>query len=330
MSDTSNAASSESELLIKHLSEQSQRAADVQYQQIKEARRDRRWKIFFRLVIVLYVGVGIFAFSGLFGSSEKRPSDHPHVAVVDIKGAITEQISAPNANKIIQSLQKAFEAPNVNAVILDINSPGGSPVQSAQIYREIVRLRVEYPDMPVVAVGADMMASGAYYIASAADSIYADPTSIVGSVGVVMSGFGFSPLMDKVGVERRVYTAGESKAFMDPFLDESPEVLSHIDSMLVNIHETFINDVKAGRGDRLKGTDDELFNGLVWTGEQALSFGLIDGLGSVGEVSRGKFGIDQVVNYTVRPNPFEQLAQRMSSHFAAQLAANLGWQIQAK
>jgi protease-4 len=248
-----------------------------------------------------------------------------HVAVVDVNGTISSDSSnGASADKIIKGLERAFEQENSVAVVLDINSPGGSPVQSAQVYREINRLKDKYPEKTVYAVGADIMASGAYYIASAADFIYADPTSLVGSVGVIMGGFGFSDAMNKLGVERRVYTAGEQKSFMDPFSEADEESIAHVNTLLSDIHREFISAVKNGRGDQINGTDEELFNGLVWTGNQAISLGLIDGAGSVREVALQEIGIDKLVNYSEKPNPFQRIADRISANFAASLVEAAG------
>lgn len=277
---------------------------------LKEQRSSRRWRVFFRLLILIYIGTGLALVMGLFDTETQE--EKSHIATVDVRGLIADQPgSTASAEIIIKGLQRAFEAENAKAVFININSPGGSPVQSARIYREILRLKKEYPSLPVIALGSDTMASGAYYIASAADQIYADPTSIVGSVGVIMSGFGFTEVMGKLGVERRVHTAGESKAFMDPFTEETPESLVHIDQMLSDIHQVFIADVKRVRGDRIKMVDSEVFNGLVWTGVKALDIGLIDGLGSPGEVARDKFEIDKMVDYSVRPNPFDAFASKI-------------------
>lgn len=284
---------------------------------LKEQRSARRWRVFFRFMILLYVGAVLALAMGLFNTSSQE--ENAHIATVDVRGMIADQPGGTaSAEKVIEGLKRAFEAENAKAVFILINSPGGSPVQSAQIYREILRLRAEHSDMPVYALGSDTMASGAYYIASAADQIYADPTSIVGSVGVIMSGFGFTEVMDKLGVERRVHTAGESKAFMDPFAEETPESLAHIDQMLSEIHGVFIDDVKRVRGEKIKLQDSEVFNGLVWTGVKALEIGLIDGLGSPGEVGRDKFSIEKFVDYSVRPNPFDAFASKMSTELMSQ------------
>lgn len=316
------------------MSEEKQKEAWVDSflkESIKEQRRARRWKIFFRLVLAVYVGIGMYIFHfGIDTSVVNEEEIGKHVAVVDVRGAIVDSPQGASAEIIIKGLQKAFKAEDAVAVIIEINSPGGSPVQSAQVYREIMRLKEKHPERPVYAVANDIAASGAYYIASAANEIYADPTSLVGSVGVIMGGFGFSEIMDKVGVERRVYTAGKYKAFMDPYSDENPETIAYIKELLKDTHNQFIKDVRAGRGDRIKGTDEELFNGLVWTGTRALDIGLIDGLSSTRELAREKLHVDKVVNYSYQPNPFERLVDRLGASFAGELFTAVGGNLQIR
>lgn len=292
---------------------------DILHSHLVEQRRSRRWKIFFRLLIALYVL--LMTVIMVAGNTFKSPeSSKSHVAVVEVKGTIEDESrSGANAEAIIKGLNSAFEAKNAKAVMLLINSPGGSPVQSAQVYREIMRLKAKHPNRPVYAVTGDIAASGAYYIASAADFIYADPSSLVGSVGVIMSGFGFTEVMDRVGVERRVYTAGENKAFMDPFMGENPKTVGHVNTLLEEIHKEFIGAVRKGRGDRIKGEDKDLFNGLIWTGSQAVALGLVDGLGSPREVAREKLNVETLVNYTHAQSALERLSNRVSSNFAKDL-----------
>lgn len=303
---------------------------DVLHGYLVEQRRARRWKIFFRLMLAVYVGgfVGLLA----FGNSPSKGSAEPrHVAVVDIKGTIEDgSRTGSSAESIIRGLRSAFNADNAVGVILRINSPGGSPVQSAQVYREIIRLKEKHPETPIYAVAGDIAASGAYYIASAADSIYADANSLVGSVGVIMSGFGFSGAIERIGVDRRVYTSGTSKAFMDPFIDENPDSVAHVQTLLSDIHEEFIGAVRQGRGDRLNGDDAELFNGLIWTGRQALELGLVDGLGSAFEIAQDKLGTVKSINYSHTLSPLEKLTNRLSASLTGDVVQALsgGWKIQ--
>ena len=215
-----------------------------------------------------------------------------------------------SADNVISGLRDAFEDDNTAGVILRINSPGGSPVQAGYIYDEIKRLREKYPDIPLYAVVTDICASGGYYIAAAADEIYVDKASIVGSIGVRMDSFGFVGTMDKLGVERRLYTAGESKAFLDPFLPSKASDVAHIETLLVDIHEQFINAVKEGRGDRLKESED-MFSGLIWTGEESLDMGLVDGLGSSSYVAREIIEAEEIVEFTTEPDLLERIADRL-------------------
>jgi len=274
---------------------------------LKEQRRARRWGIFFKLFMVTYLVVFLIAL--IPGTETGLTSSKPHTAIIELRGVIADNAEA-SADNVVTSLRDAFEAKHVSGIIMRINSPGGSPVQSGYIYDEIKRLRGIYPDKRLYAVITDMCASGGYYIASAADEIYADKASIVGSIGVVMSGFGFVDSMEKLGVERRMLTAGESKGFLDPFSPLKDRDVTHIKSMLGNIHQQFIDVVKAGRGDRLK-SDEELFSGLVWTGEQSVELGLTDGLGSASYVAREIIGEEKMVDYTIKPDPLEQFTGKL-------------------
>ncbi len=287
---------------------------------LKEQRRARRWGIFFKLLMVAYLAVFLIVL--IPGAGSGLTSSKSHTAIIELRGVIADGSEA-SADKIVTSLRDAFEAEHVSGIIMRINSPGGSPVQSGYIYDEIKRLRGIYPDKRLYAVITDMCASGGYYIASAADEIYADKASIVGSIGVVMSGFGFVDGMEKLGVERRMLTAGESKGFLDPFSPLKDKDVSHIKSMLGNIHQQFIGVVKAGRGDRLK-SDEALFSGLVWTGEQSVELGLVDGLGSASYVAREIIGQENIVDYTIKPDPLEQFAGKLGIVMAETLARITG------
>jgi protease-4 len=233
---------------------------------------------------------------------------------------------AASADNIVGSLRAAFEDEKTKGVILRINSPGGSPVQSGYIYDEIRRLRAQKPDIKVYAVITDLGASGAYYIASAADQIYADKASLVGSIGVTAAGFGFVGTMEKLGVERRTYTSGEHKAFLDPFQPPKPDETAFWQGVLDTTHKQFIASVKAGRGDRLKDKDHpELFSGLVWTGEQAVGLGLVDGLGSASYVARDIIGEKEMVDYTVQESAFDRFSKKMGASVAEQIAMWAGF-----
>ena len=271
-----------------------------------EQRRARRWGVFFKLLTFAYLFALLVIMSeGI--SPEKVGDAENFTALVDLEGVISAGEEA-NADFLATGLRSAFEADGTKAVVLRINSPGGSPVQSGYVYDEIKRLRALYPDIPLYAVISDIGASGAYYIASAADQIYADKASLVGSIGVVASGFGFVDTMKKLGVERRLYTAGAHKAFLDPFSEEKDEDVEFWQSVLKTTHRQFIDSVKAGRGDRLK-VDERTFSGLIWSGEQALEKGLVDGLGSAGYVAREVVGAEEIVDFTPQPDPFERFTK---------------------
>jgi len=279
---------------------------------LDEQRRSRRWGIFFKILIFAY----LFALLGLYlwtdGASLHLSGKH--VALVDIKGIISDGTDA-NADDVITGLRAAFEDTDTTGVIVRINSPGGSPVQAGYINDEIWRLRKKYPNTPLYAVITDMCASGGYYIAVAAEKIYADKGSIVGSIGVRMDSFGFVETLQKLGIERRLLTAGEHKGFLDPFLPERPEEISHIKGLLSEIHNQFIGVVKQGRGDRIK-EDPELFSGLVWTGEQAKSLGLVDEIGSAGQVAREVFNTETIEDYTRRTNFLDRALEHLGTTFA--------------
>lgn len=265
--------------------------------QVTEQRRTRRWGIFFKLLVFIYLFALLFLVrGGDLGLSQwldrdKEPTHH--VAVIDIEGLIASAATV-NAEDINKTLREAFDDDDTRAVMLRINSGGGSPVQAGMIHDEIRRLRGLNEDIPVYAVISDVGASGAYYIAVAADEIYADKGSIVGSIGVRLDSFGLVGLMEKWGIERRLFTAGEKKGFLDPFLPLQDEEVEHVKSVIDQVHEQFIDVVRAGRGDRLQD-NGELFSGLVWTGAESVALGLIDGLGDDRSVARDVIGIEKMV-----------------------------------
>jgi protease-4 len=290
---------------------------------LNEQRRARRWGIFFKILLFAYLIAMVFVVKPnlgqqLMGTAEEFSSSK-HVALVELQGVISDDSQA-SADIVITGLRAAFADANTVGVILRINSPGGSPVQAGYINDEIKRLREKHPEIPLYAVITDMCASGGYYIAAAADKIYADKASIVGSIGVIMSSFGFVDALQKLGIERRLLTAGEHKAFLDPFSPQKDTDMAHVQTLLNNIHEQFINVVKTGRGDRLKVAENpELFSGLVWTGEQAVQLGLVDALGSSGFVAREVLKTDKLVDFTAKPNYFEKFAERFGTTMANQL-----------
>jgi protease-4 len=278
---------------------------------LREQRRARRWGIFFKLLTFAYL---ILLLVLLYPSESEYPglkAGEKHTALVNLKGIIAPGAEA-GADKIITALRNAFEHKNTAGVILRINSPGGSPVQSGYIYDEILRLREKYPAIPFYAVITDICASGGYYVASAAEKIYADQASIVGSIGVRMDNFGFVEAMKKLGVERRTLTAGENKALLDPFSPTDPTVTRHMQTLLDNVHNQFINAVKQGRGDRLKDVEG-LFSGLIWTGDQGVEFGLVDELGSASQVARDVIGAKNIVDFTLQPDFFQRFSDSVGT-----------------
>ena len=275
---------------------------------LKEQTRARRWGIFFKLLTFAYVTFLLLMVVQWRGDGELM-SDGKHTALIELDGVIEAKGEA-SAEKITGALQSAFKDKNTQGVILRINSPGGSPVQSGIINDEVRRLRGVYPNTPLYVVVEDVCASGGYFVAASADKIYVNKASLVGSIGVLMDGFGFTGGMEKLGVERRLLTAGENKGFMDPFSPVDPKQKDYAIAMLNDIHQQFIDVVKQGRGKRLKD-DPALFSGLVWTGQKAIELGLADGYGSVESVARDVIKAEQIVDYTEKVNPLERIAKRV-------------------
>jgi protease-4 len=282
---------------------------------VREQRASRRWGVFFKLSFLLLAFFSIWAYFDFnFGASDIESLGR-HTALIEIDGSIDSEGSGA-ADTVIPSLNKAFSDPGSAAVVLRINSPGGSPVQAGIIVDEIQRLKHGYPNKPLYVVVDEICASGGYYIAAAADKIYVNKASIVGSVGVLMDGFGFTGLMDKLGVERRLLTAGENKGFLDPFSPQSDKQKQHALTMLNEIHEQFIAVVRAGRGKRLKENPD-IFSGLYWTGAKAVEMGLADGFGTVDTVARDVVKAEDIVDYTAH----EGLPERVLKKFGASVGA---------
>jgi len=284
---------------------------------LKETRKARRWKAVFRvLTLLVFVGVILAVFD--FHLPGRGMGMEKHTALVTLEGEISSS-SMANALDINSSLTAAFENENSAGVVLRINSPGGSPVQAGMMNDEIYRLRKLYPSKPFYVVVEDICASGGYYVAVAGDQILVDKASLVGSIGVIMEGFGFTGLMDKLGVTRRMITAGSNKGMMDPFSKENPQQVEMIKTMINEIHQQFIAVVKAGRGDRLKETP-EMFTGRVWNGEQAIKIGLVDGYGTVETVARDIFKAPDILDYTMKEN----FAERVAKRFGAEVGAAAG------
>jgi protease-4 len=275
---------------------------------LRDRRADRRWRVFFRLAwlgLAVAIAWAIFAQRGHVAT----PAG-PHTALIEIRGVIEEQGEA-SAENLVSALRTAFEDEGAKAIVLRINSPGGSPVQSGLVNDEIRRLKALH-QKKIYAVVEEICASGAYYIAVAADEIFVDKASLVGSIGVLMDGFGFADAMAKLGVERRLITAGEHKGMLDPFSPQNEKQRAYAQSMIDQVHRQFIQVVKSGRGQRLKETP-ETFSGLFWNGEEAVKLGLVDKLGSVDQVAREVVGAETLVDYTPRENVAERLAKRFGA-----------------
>jgi protease-4 len=287
---------------------------------ITEQRRARRWGILFKILIFVYLFGIMFAYRSDSWESVKAKATR-HTALVEVQGIIAAEGEA-SADTVISGLRAAFEDKKTAGVIVRINSPGGSPVQAGYINDEMRRLREAHPDKPLYAVVTDMCASGGYYIAVAADEIYVDKASIVGSIGVRMDSFGFVDTLEKLGIERRLMTAGEHKGFLDPFLPSNPDDVAHVQGLLDGIHTQFIDTVKAGRGERLK-QDERIFSGLIWTGEQGIELGLVDGLGSASYVARELIGEEEIVDFTPRPDFFEKFTRGIGASMANTLVKSM-------
>jgi len=284
---------------------------------LREQRRSRRWGMVFKAGILLYLLLllGVYLADG-FGNALGAAGEH--TALIEVDGVIAPGTDA-SADRLVTALRKAFEADNAKGIILRINSPGGSPVQSGYVYDEIHRLRKEHPDKKVYAVASDLCASGAYYIASAADEIYVDRATLIGSIGVRLDGFGFQQAMEELGIQRRLLTAGEHKGILDPFSPLSDWDKQFLQRLLDDLHGQFIAAVKEGRGDRLKG-GDELFSGLFWTGDESVKLGLADALGSSGYVAREVIGAKEIVKYNTKRELWERLADQVGTSFALTMA----------
>lgn len=293
----------------------------VALQAIREQRRARQWSTLFKLLWFGFAFLVLAALLGWVGNPDKETASMSagrHTAVVDLQGVIASGGKA-SAERVIKGLNRAFKDRNTAGVLIRINSPGGSPVQAGYVNDEIRRLRASHPEIPLYAVVEDLCASGGYYVAVAADRIYVDKASLVGSIGVIMGGFGFVGAMDKLGIERRAYTAGENKDFLDPFVPENPAHRAHAQQMLGEIHEQFIKVVRQGRGTRLKETP-ETFSGLIWTGEKSIELGLADGLGSAEYVAREVIKAEKLVDYTPDENYLELFSRRLGTSFGATFA----------
>tara|TARA_R110002049_G_scaffold20717_3_gene75889 strand:+ start:20531 stop:21580 length:1050 start_codon:yes stop_codon:yes gene_type:complete len=290
---------------------------------LRERRKDRRHKNVRFATVLLTVAATVTAYLYLFatiggGFANASPSS-PYAAVVQLKGPIADG-EAANAVTIVKALSQAFDDPRAKGVVLYINSPGGSPVQSAIIYDRIVALKDQHPQKRIIAVATDTVASGAYFVASAADKIYVNRSTVTGSIGVISAGFGFSDVLERVGVERRVFTAGDSKAQLDPFVPLTDVDTAKINRLLANVHAHFIDAVSVARGDRLNLNTEGLFEGDVWTGEDAVKIGLVDGLGDLTTVLKSEFGVEHARDYSIKPALLDQLLQFTASSLIESLS----------
>ena len=287
---------------------------------LKEQRRTRLWGIFFKLLTFAYITVILLLAFDMRGTAEMTGGGK-HTAMVEVSGLIAPGNDA-SAEKINGALAAAFKDANTKGVVVRINSPGGSPVQAQTIYDEMRRLRKQYPEIPLYAVVEDVCASGGYFVAAGADRIYVGKASIVGSIGVLMNGFGFTGLMEKLGIERRLITAGENKGMLDPFSPVEEGDVKHVKEMMGDIHKQFIAVVREGRGKRLKETPD-MFSGLIWTGQRSVELGLADGVGSLDYVAREVVKAEHIVDFTRKESIAEKLAGRFGAGAVSALAEAL-------
>lgn len=292
----------------------------IAFASIKEQRAKRRWGIFFKFAVLAYLVTALVLLVDWGGGAEKL-ADGKHTALINVRGVINATGDA-SAEKINGALQSAFEDKRTAGVILRINSPGGSPVQSGIVYDEIRRLRAKYRDIHLYVVVEDLCASGGYYVASAADKIFVDKASVVGSIGVLMDGFGFTGTMEKLGVERRLLTAGDNKGFLDPFSPQDEKQKEHAHLLLREIHQQFIDVVRQGRGKRLKETP-EMFSGLMWTGSQSVAMGLADDYGTVDSVARDLIKAEKILDYSVKENIAERFAKRLGAEVSQSIVPKL-------
>lgn len=299
---------------------------------VEEQRRTRRWGIFFKFLTFLYL-LFVFVLLGrgctTSESSGGTSSSTAHLAVVNIIGTIDSSNQSVNSEDTNKALERAFEAKNSKAVALNINSPGGSPVQSDEIWQEIRYLKKQHPDKKVYAVIGDMGASGAYYIASAADEIIVNPSSLVGSIGVIMPNYGITGLAQKLGIEDRTLTSGSNKDILSMTKPVNPAQREHIQSVLDNVHAHFINAVKEGRGTRLKSNDPAIFSGLFWTGEQAIQLGVADRTGNLDTLMR-ELKVENKVNYTIERSPFESILGKMGSELRQGISQSISQQLKTE
>lgn len=293
----------------------------IVYEYMRDQKRKRIWRWIVRIIILIFIIAFTYKMIKV-SSMESMEKNKPHVGLIDLEGTIFEGQSA-SADKFAKSLHEAYKNSAMKALIIRINSPGGSPVQADYMFSTLRYYQEKHPNIKTYAVCVDLCASAAYYVAAAADEIYANPSSMVGSIGVLFNGFGFVDTLDKLGISRRLQTAGAYKDFLDPFSPEKPEQQKILQTMLNQVHQQFISRVREGRGKRLQ-ENSEIFSGLFWTGIDAKKLGLIDGFASAGQLSRDKIQITRMVDYSQKDNIFEKFARGMGSAAAEQLPLALG------
>jgi protease IV len=319
MSDTADNISKSSD--VKSVAWEKEVLEGLLHATLKEQRAKRRWGIFFKLTGLALAGLFCAITLGWFDLSKSSNDGGKHTALIELAGAI-EIDSEASADSINSALRAAFEDSNTAGIVMRINSPGGSPVQSDLIFQEIKRLRAKYPNIPLYAVVEEMCASGGYYVAAAADKIYVNEASLIGSIGVLMDGFGFTGVMEKAGVERRLLTAGANKGFLDSFSPLGEDQKKFAQQMLADIHQQFIGAVKKGRGNRLKENPD-VFSGLVWTGKRSIELGIADEIGSLDSIARDVIKVENMKDFTARENIAEKLARRVGASFGKSIGASI-------
>lgn len=296
----------------------------VLLESVREQRIARRWNIGLKLAFLAYLSVALWLAFKPF-TEPRYGKDQAHTAIVDVSGMIAEG-SRTNADTIIKGLKAATEAKGAKGIILKMNTPGGTPVQAAYVFDEIRAIKKAHPQLPIYAVVSDLCASGGYYIAAATDKIFVNASSVVGSIGVIMNGFGFVGTMDKLGVERRALTAGSHKALLDPFSPVNPDEKAHVQQVLDSIHRQFVTAVREGRGARLKEQPD-LFSGLVWTGADGIALGLVDAYGDVRSVAEKEIGAPELVNYTPKEDLLERVSQRIGTMLGNLVAESAAFEL---
>lgn len=326
MNHSSTSENSPSENAAQSQTLLNQSIIDYMHLKKQEQKRRHRWRWIKRFLFLAFL-IYVFYQIKLYNEEEKTAQEGPHIGLIDLSGGIFDS-EGNSADFFAKGMASAYKNPGLKALILRINSPGGSPVQADYMFNTLQYYRKKHPDIKTYAVCVDICASAAYYVAAAADEIYANPSSVVGSIGVLYNGFGFVDAMQKVGVTRRLHTAGAHKGLLDPFSPETPQDLAYLQTILNGVHQTFISKVKEGRGPRLK-IDDTTFSGLFWTGEQAKERGLIDGFGSSGQIAREVIQLENIVNYTFKQNILTHFSKTMGTAMASQFALLLGLTPQA-